>query len=218
VRDVDLTLGALVCRLIGYALERRFHLRATSELKKYTLTCESHKSVCSHAGCSHNLRLSCYRYEKQEQMEKEQKAEEEKHSQAVADDQNTRDAAKPFEQAWKASPQNERCRWCCGLVCLVIVLWGPLFAYSSSDILGQRKSARVEGVRVQLDVRALAGDCNRPDPDGCTVDTYTLWSTNSAKLRGITTAADMYGPFQSNVEQSNRATNRIQQQLEETYK
>ena len=146
------------------------------------------------------------RYEKQEQIEQERKGEEKK-----------QEDTKPYEQTWKVSAQNERCKWCCGLVLLVIVLWGPLFAYSSSDILGQRKSARVEGVHVQLDVRALAGDCNRPDPDGCTVDTYTLWSTKSAKLRGITSAADMYGPFQSKLEQSNRATNRIQRQLEETY-
>lgn len=144
-------------------------------------------------------------------MENEKKAKDDVGAKTALRD------TKPFEQTWKVSARNERCRWCCGLVMLVIVLWGPLFAYSSSDILGQRKSARVEGVRIQLDVRAVAGDCNRPDPDGCTVDTYTLWSTTSAKLRGITSAADMYGPFQSTIEQSNRATSRIQRQLDQTY-
>lgn len=131
--------------------------------------------------------------------------------------QNAQIDTKTFEQTWKVSARNERCRWCCGLVMLVIVLWGPLFAFSSSDILGQRKSARVEGVHIQLDVRAVAGDCNRPDTNGCTVDTYTLWSTTSAKLQGITSAADMYGPFQSTIEQSNRATNIIRRQLDQTY-
>ena len=131
--------------------------------------------------------------------------------------QNAQVDTKTFEQTWKVSARNERCRWCCGLVMLVIVLWGPLFAFSSSDILGQRKSARVEGVHIQLDVRAVAGDCNRPDTNGCTVDTYTLWSTTSAKLQGITSAADMYGPFQSTIEQSNRATNIIRRQLDQTY-
>ena len=144
--------------------------------------------------------LRC-RYEKQEGFEKKR--------------QDGDDDA--LEQKWKTSPQNERCRWCCGLVVLVIVLWGPLFAYSSSDILGSRKPARVEGVHVQLDVRALAGACDRPDPDGCTVDTYTLWSSSSAKLAGITSKASMYGPFQSLAEQASTKTNSIQKQLEETY-
>ena len=145
---------------------------------------------------------SC-RYEKREQYEKKMKAD------AAID--------KELEQKWKASMQNARCKWYFGLFILVVLLWGPLFMYSSSDIFGQRKPAFVEGVHVQLEVRSLAGVCDRPDPDGCTADTYTLGSSSSAKLSGITGKADMYGPFQSLKTQADTKTNSIQKQLEETY-
>ena len=101
---------------------------------------------------------------------------------------------------------------------LLLAIWGPLFYYSTSDVLGQTKPARVEGVHVQLDVRALAGVCDRPDldPDGCTVDTYTLWSSSSAKFSPVVDKDDMYGRFQT--EDEIRQRKNIQGRLEENYK
>ena len=61
--------------------------------------------------------------------------------------------------------------------------------FSSSDVLGQRAPNLVEGVELDLQVRAQSGACLRPDPDGCTSDTYTLWSSSSATIK----SANAYG-------------------------
>jgi hypothetical protein len=91
---------------------------------------------------------------------------------------------------------NERCRWCLGLVVLLVVLFGPLFYFSTFTVIGTRKPLLVEGVRLTLDVRAKAGSCDRPDADGCSVSEYTIWSSSAAN---ITTVLDTYDPMGSHI-------------------
>ena len=108
---------------------------------------------------------------------------------------------------WKASMSNGKCLPGCGLIGLVVVLWGPLFIFSTSDIFGSRTANLVHGVSLQFEVRVLTGKCER-DASGvlsagaassawCTVDTYTLWASTSAEIRSITSANDLFGPFLS---------------------
>ena len=111
---------------------------------------------------------------------------EEKKAEAESDQD---DASESPKQRWKASLTSGKCPACCFLFALILLIWGPLFMFSSSDVLGQRAPNLVEGVELDLQVRAQSGACLRPDPDGCTSDTYTLWSSSSATIK----SANAYG-------------------------
>lgn len=145
-------------------------------------------SVCPSFDQSQNHWLAC-RYEKGAWYDKQRQ----KHRRNGA-----ADAAQPTKEAfqrWQARPSNERCRWCCGLFGLLLIIFGPLFYFSTSAVIGQRKPLLVEGVRLRLDVRSKAGSCARPDADGCTVDEYTLWSSSSATITGVQDTFDPMGPL-----------------------
>ena len=140
------------------------------------------------------------RYERAERFENERQ------KRCRKEEANAAQLTEKAFQKWQVSPSNERCRWCCGLVVLLLIIFGPLFYFSTSAVIGQREPLLVKGARVQLDVRFKSN---------FTVNEYTLWSSSSATILPGLPVRDTFDSMGTELDKKNKSN--IRSTLDKTY-